>query len=267
MTAVYERVMPIVELTLRDEDGTEFTLRSSGEHPFWTERDGWASVSELEVGDVLRGPDDAPVELVGIVATDEVEVTYNLTVEGNHTFYVYDADGEGLWGHNTDESCPVAGTSIVRYDERFANALEGHATRARLGDIPDDEIIVVGSRPFDPRRTRRVTTPGVFILRPGIDTRPVAGLLVPGKSGSIATTLRLQDEYAQMFGAQRAARLRRGDSISAAQARDIRHAGFDVLRAPTFNNPLHVRIVASSRRFDEEGREWLSLAFDLVRKK
>ena len=145
VTAVYERVMPIVELTLRDEDGTEFTLRSSGEHPFWTERDGWASVSELEVGDVLRGPDDAPVELVGIVATDEVEVTYNLTVEGNHTFYVYDADGEGLWGHNVDDGCPVSFAGMEEFfelgEQRLQHLTGAHTLERHGGSVTDAQLI------------------------------------------------------------------------------------------------------------------------------
>lgn len=43
---------------------------------------------------------------------------------------------------------------------------------------------------------------------------------------------------------------------------DVRAAGFDVVYASTYSNPLHVRIISAENTFDEAGREWLSLAFD-----
>jgi hypothetical protein len=52
------------------------------------------------------------------------------------------------------------------------------------------------------------------------------------------------------------------DALSGAFVRDIRAAGFDIVYAPTERNKRHVRIVSQSRTFDEEGRQWLSLAFD-----
>lgn len=45
---------------------------------------------------------------------------------------------------------------------------------------------------------------------------------------------------------------------------DIRAAGFDVVPAPTENNPFHVRIVSGENTFDAVGRDWLSTAFDRI---
>jgi hypothetical protein len=116
--------------------------------------------------------------------------------------------------------------------------------------LPDSEIIVIGSG----------TTPGSFVLRPGIDTRSIGSVTIPGKSASIATDLTLQHEILRMFGRL----LKALDRISGAFVEDVRAAGFDVVYAPTPNNPRHVRIISAYRTFDAVGRQWLSIAFDLL---
>lgn len=123
--------------------------------------------------------------------------------------------------------------------------------------LPDGlEIVVLGN----------TNKPGNFILRPGIDDRPIGGVTAPGKSVSIATDLEITNEYQKMFGAGRA--MVRGDTLSGAFAEDIRAAGFEVLYAPTDKNPFHARIVGVDSAFDEAGRDYLSVAFDrLARQK
>lgn len=59
----------------------------------------------------------------------------------------------------------------------------------------------------------------------------------------------------------------RGDVLSGGFVEDIRAAGFDVIYAPTDTNPLHVRIVPATNRFDEVGRDWLSTGFDVLGRK
>jgi RHS repeat-associated protein len=120
--------------------------------------------------------------------------------------------------------------------------------------LPNEQIIVFGSTP----------KPGSFLLRPGVDTKSIGSVITPGKSASIATTLDLPGEFAQMFGPER--EMVRGDTLSGAFVEDVRAAGFDVVTAPTKTNPLHVRIIAGERTFDKEGTEWLSLAFDLLQR-
>lgn len=123
--------------------------------------------------------------------------------------------------------------------------------------LPDGlEIVVLGN----------TNKPGNFILRPGIDDRPIGGIDAPCKSVSIATDLDITNEYQKMFGANRA--MVRGDTLSGAFTEDIRAAGFDVLYAPTERNPFHARIVGVDSTFDEAGRDYLSPAFDrLARQK
>lgn len=56
----------------------------------------------------------------------------------------------------------------------------------------------------------------------------------------------------------------RGDTLSGSFVEDIRAAGFDVIYAPTERNKFHARIVGGTRKFDEAGREYLSMAFDRI---
>ncbi|OQW90343.1 MAG: hypothetical protein BWK78_07240 [Thiotrichaceae bacterium IS1] len=122
--------------------------------------------------------------------------------------------------------------------------------------MPDNEIVVFGSN----------NKPGNFLLRPGVDDKPIGTVTLPGKSASIAETLEINVEYGIMFGAERLNKLRRGDILSGAFIEDIRAASFEVVYAPTPRNPNHVRVVSKENTFDERGREWLSLAIDRIDK-
>jgi len=122
--------------------------------------------------------------------------------------------------------------------------------------LPDNEIVVFGSN----------NKPGNFLLRPGVDDKPIGTVTLPGKSASIAETLEINVEYGIMFGAERLNKLRRGDILSGAFIEDIRAASFEVVYAPTPRNPNHVRVVSKENTFDERGREWLSLAIDRIDK-
>jgi hypothetical protein len=137
-----------------------------------------------------------------------------------------------------------------------SNGLPEYLRNLKPGDsLPDGLEIVVRGSP---------NKPGTFILREGIDTKPLGTVTTPGKSATIATNLELETEILQMFG--RAPK--QGDMLSGGAVNDIRAAGFDVIYAPTEANKLHVRIVPRVNQFDETGREWISLGFDnLTRKK
>jgi RHS repeat-associated protein len=123
--------------------------------------------------------------------------------------------------------------------------------------LANDAIVVFGSTP----------KPTAFKLRPGVDTKPVAGVNARGKSVSEAVSLELADEFAVMFGSERAAALQRGDTLSGAFVEDIRAAGFDVVSAPTATNPHHARLVEVTGSFDDpEALEMLSIAFDRLQR-
>jgi len=130
--------------------------------------------------------------------------------------------------------------------EPFKNLKEGDR-------LSDDEIIVLGSN----------NKAGNFILRLGLDDKPIGSVNQAGKSATIAIDLTLNTEIMRMFG-----RLpKRGDTLSGAFVEDLRAAGFEVIYAPTERNPGHVRIIANSSDFDEAGRELLEAAIDRIARK
>ena len=78
--ATWERVTPIVVLTLATEDGQVVRFETSREHPFYVEGEGWTDVDALAPGMLLTGEGDQLLAVVSVEQTPNVEVTYNLTV-------------------------------------------------------------------------------------------------------------------------------------------------------------------------------------------
>jgi hypothetical protein len=118
--------------------------------------------------------------------------------------------------------------------------------------LADDEIItMIGGN-----------SPAKFKLNPQ-DLKPLEGVTAPGKSASIAVDLSPEFEVLQAFGRPAA----KQDIVLAAQVKDIRAAGFDVVYAPTAQNPLHVRIIPATAQFTEAGSEELYIVFERLGKK
>lgn len=63
---------------------------ATGEHPFWTVNRGWVFAHELQPGDKLLEPDGKEPTVVSAVESPTLCSTYNLTIEGTHTFFVMD---------------------------------------------------------------------------------------------------------------------------------------------------------------------------------
>jgi hypothetical protein len=100
---------------------------------------------------------------------------------------------------------------------------------ASLAALPDETVIGMAGRP-DLR----------LGLRPQ-DHLPIGDVTMPGKSASVLNSFELEETLRRFFGPARMADMR--DRIYAAFVGDVKEAGFDVVPAPTINNPSHVRIV------------------------
>jgi hypothetical protein len=101
-----------------------------------------------------------------------------------------------------------------------------------------------------------------FKLRPS-DSLPLEGVTQPGKSAGITIDLTPQSDVAQALGRPAG----KQDVLIGASVKDIRAAGFDVVYAPTRENPLHVRIVEGTGKFSNPAdRDLLTLAFDRLGK-
>lgn len=88
---------------LLDTDGdmvSDGSLKATGEHPFWTQNRGWVDAKELRPGDLLVDASGTTSHVTNTRSIDSVEPTFNLSVEGVHTFFVM-AGGESVLVHNT----------------------------------------------------------------------------------------------------------------------------------------------------------------------
>jgi hypothetical protein len=69
-------------------------IRTTPEHPFWVEGQGWTRASELRLGDSLLSHDGQWVAVEEVYDTGEHEPVYNLRVAQHHTYFV----GCAAWG-------------------------------------------------------------------------------------------------------------------------------------------------------------------------
>ena len=75
------------------------TLNPTGFHKFYSEtRSEWVSTNELAPGEIIRGR-AGPLRVTGAWPTPGAQRVYNLTVEGEHVYYVSQL---GLLTHNND---------------------------------------------------------------------------------------------------------------------------------------------------------------------
>nr|WSX77621.1 polymorphic toxin-type HINT domain-containing protein [Streptomyces sp. NBC_00899] len=106
-----EKVVAVIT-TLTDTDFTDITvgadtgkgtphaLTSTQHHPYWdATRERWVNAADLHVGDALRLPDGHTTTVATVRNYTARIVTYNLTVEDLHTYYVL-AGGIPVLVHN-----------------------------------------------------------------------------------------------------------------------------------------------------------------------
>ncbi len=131
---------PLVRVELASSSGNEI-VRATAEHPFFVRGRGFTKTSDLEVGDVVEGLDDA-ARVESIASTNELTTVHNLEVEEMHTYFVGRA---GALVHNDcqpdagrlrpddpqfDMSAGWAGNAAVvqRLWEQIAR-IDGHSVR------------------------------------------------------------------------------------------------------------------------------------------
>jgi hypothetical protein len=78
------------------------TIRTTAEHPFWREGDGWTAVNRLLAGDRVLSESGEWATVGAIRATNDWITVYNVRVAESHTYFVGEAvDGSAVWVHNS----------------------------------------------------------------------------------------------------------------------------------------------------------------------
>ncbi|MEV4625257.1 polymorphic toxin-type HINT domain-containing protein [Micromonospora sp. NPDC049523] len=82
-----------VEVTVKGEDGKGQALTTTDHHPFWSVTQGrWVEAGDLQPGELLRTSAGTYAQVGAIRHYQAEQVTYNLTVDGIHTYYVVAGD-------------------------------------------------------------------------------------------------------------------------------------------------------------------------------
>ena len=156
-----------VHITLTDHDYDELTvatpagaksITSTAEHLYWdTTTDAWTSADNLNVGDQLNTPGNGRVDVVATRHYTSSQVTYNLTIDNIHDYYVL-AGNLPVLVHNSGAGCGEITTNTYSTFEQARNeALD------LLGPVdPATRIPVVG------RLEKATTTYGRIV---GFETR------------------------------------------------------------------------------------------------
>jgi hypothetical protein len=129
----------IWRLEARDADDETETFEVTDDHPWYVEGVGWVETKDLRAGQRIETADDRGLDILEIAPTDRVERTYNLTVDGLHTFLVGE---DGAVVHN----CPKL-RGLVRelqehrqkLDDYLRNPL-AHDNKGFLRNAPTPEI-------------------------------------------------------------------------------------------------------------------------------
>jgi hypothetical protein len=76
-------------------------IRTTAEHPFYVQGQGWLPCAELNVRDLLRSDDGQWVAVEDVCDAGEVATVYNFRVAEHHTYFVGSREwGFSVWAHN-----------------------------------------------------------------------------------------------------------------------------------------------------------------------
>jgi hypothetical protein len=117
-------------------------IRTTAEHPFYREGDGWTACQELRVGDRLLTEDGTWVTVEDLLDTGEWETVYNLRVAEFHTYFVgCDEWGFAVWAHNADADYVAHLATITSVDPAALAKLNSKLIpRIALGTIGPIEL-------------------------------------------------------------------------------------------------------------------------------
>jgi hypothetical protein len=121
------------------------TIKTTAEHPFYVEGQGWVGAADLQVGWKVLTADGKS----STVVSNEVQVqpaplaVYNFSVEGDHTYFVEDGAGlqDPIWVHNACNPNAIETMHLLPRASEFADKwkrlginIERYTIRMRTAD-------------------------------------------------------------------------------------------------------------------------------------
>ncbi|GEM_PF-4218897 len=120
-------------LRIRNADGTEQTIETTNEHPFWVPDRGWVNAGDLATGDTVTHTDGLSAELLATTFEPHPEgiAVYNFEVADLHNYFVSQSPrAPPVLVHNT---CGIA-LGVREGLEEFAEGVGAQSWRKWGGD-------------------------------------------------------------------------------------------------------------------------------------
>jgi RHS repeat-associated protein len=158
----------LLDVAVHNPDGSDATIHATAHHPFWDDtQHRWVEAAHLYQGDRLHTPNGSGVTVAALVPVPGTADMWDLTVDGDHDFYVV-AGAATVLVHN---ACPNGRLSdplprgmnkkiAQAYDDVRAGLLESHGTYSgrehpswkgakefRVPGRPDTDRILEKTRP------------------------------------------------------------------------------------------------------------------------
>lgn len=111
-------------------------LQATREHPFWIPQRGWVRAREIQSGDQLQDEFGSPVVVTGVRIETRTVDTFNLIVEGVHTYYAMAGDTCVLVhnGYGSYTNTHASGTVYVGKGDAARAARSAAEKAAQYGD-------------------------------------------------------------------------------------------------------------------------------------
>ncbi|MFE6851736.1 LamG-like jellyroll fold domain-containing protein [Streptomyces sp. NPDC057674] len=134
------------------------TIQTTKHHQFYeVTRDAWTQATDLEPGQQLQNGSGAPTTIVDVVRYEAERVTYDLSIEGLHTYHVVAGDGVSVLVHNTEEgaaaACPInamsdAGKSSLQKVQAALTRAAGRTPDQVRSRLSPDQIAAGQRKPY-----------------------------------------------------------------------------------------------------------------------
>jgi hypothetical protein len=120
------------------------SLVATDEHPFWVDSENkWVHAEDLKPGYTFTTADGRPATVTGTRSFSKVQLVYNLTVDGIHTYFI-GAGAANVLTHNSAPNCPTEGPI---YSERDSQGRVGPAYVEITEQVLDDAAAgLIGSK-------------------------------------------------------------------------------------------------------------------------
>jgi RHS repeat-associated protein len=138
-----------VDVTVTGSDGEQHTITTTEHHPFWSQtRKKWVDAGDLRKDELLRTSAGTYVQISAVRSYEHQEITYDLTVDDLHTYYVL-AGEQSLLVHNCggtgatngrphSSKCECANGAEPRIPNNPWGGRGKPATRAQHDDLRDE---------------------------------------------------------------------------------------------------------------------------------